>query len=123
MMCLSRIIARALIKHDPLKQLTLNRFHKNHKYVVEPAIGEFYEYHMTPDQFKSAICEVGFDIIEHCATDHLDGFYHELNLLHLIRWKHHRFYTPFIIHIINEWLKKKYPYFHCHMQLAVVRKP
>ncbi len=82
---------------------------------------KFFEYRFSPEYFLSILKLNNFEIIEQNPFALIDGFYHELDPLHLIvkydRWK----FDP-----EDFWFNKllgKIPYLHCHMQIVVVRKP
>lgn len=81
----------------------------------------FFEYQFSREYFYSIVKSNGFEIIEQKPFAIIDGFYHDLDPLHLLikfyKWK----FEP-----ENIWINKllsKIPYFHCHMQIIIVRKP
>jgi SAM-dependent methyltransferase len=82
---------------------------------------KFFEYRFSPDYFMEFVKTNGFEVLEEKPFAHIDGFYHELDPLHLIvkfsKWK----FDP-----EDFWLNRllsKIPYVHCHMLIIVVRKP
>jgi SAM-dependent methyltransferase len=105
------------------KQLMNNKWHFRgdiFKYRTYPEYGEFYEYRMTPDEFRESLHRCGFKIIEDIPLYHIDGLYHEFGRLFSrhYQWK---FKVYFHGKILN-WLLYKFPFFHNHMHLCVVTK-
>lgn len=82
---------------------------------------KFFEYRFSPDFFQSVVRSIGFEIIEQKPFAHIDGFYHDLDPLHLFVKFHNWKFEPEDV-VINRILSK-IPYFHCHMQIIIVRKP
>jgi hypothetical protein len=82
---------------------------------------KFFEYRFSPEYFASVARSTGFEIIEQQPFALIDGFYHDLDPLHiLVKFDHWKFYPE------DFWISRilsKIPYFHCHMQILVVRKP
>ncbi len=113
-------LAKVVLRGQPLH---LTRRLKNKQFSVFPTYGEFFEYRMTPLEFRRELSSVGFDILEHLPTAHMDGVYHELNLFGMIvKWKEWKFHPSRIAVYLNGWLSK-YCFLHSHMQAAVVQKP
>ncbi len=81
----------------------------------------FFEYQFSPEYFSSIVKFCGFEIIEQKPFAIIDGFYHDLDPLHIFvkfnKWK----FKPQDIWINT--LLSKIPYLHCHMQILIVRKP
>ncbi len=116
-------LIRLVFRKKPNYPLKLNRLQKKFKYDISPAIGPFYEYHMSTHSFEKEINRIGFEIIEHNPLDHIDGFYHDLNPFKIfIKFHRWEFHTTLIAMYINKILKK-IPYFHCHMQVIIAKKP
>jgi len=81
----------------------------------------FFEYRFSPEYFSSIVKSIGFEIIEQRPFALIDGFYHDVDPLHIFvkfnKWK----FEP-----EDNWINKllsKIPYFHCHMHILIVRKP
>jgi len=105
------------------KWKAMNRFKNEYKYVVYPAAGEFFEYRLTKDEYLYEVKQVGFEVLEHLPLGEIDGIYHELNPLKLIvRFGNWKFKVSAVAGALNEILRK-WAFFHCHMQVAVVFKP
>jgi SAM-dependent methyltransferase len=120
---ISRYFLRLAFKGKSKYPFKLNRSQKGYKYVVSPSIGSFYEYHMSPSNIAAEVRNVGFELVEHRPLDHIDGLYHELNPLKLlVKFQHWEFKTSRFAQHLNEVLKKR-PFFHCHMQVIIARKP
>jgi SAM-dependent methyltransferase len=115
-----RALARWVIKG---KSQQMSRANKVYKYSVFPAWGDFFEYRMTPREFKKEIEMAGFEIKDHCPVAIIDGVYHELNpfglLVKFVDWK---FYPTWVARYLNSILSKK-PFAHPHMQAIIARKP
>lgn len=82
---------------------------------------KFFEYRFSPEYFSSLVQSTGFEILEQQPFALIDGFYHDIDPLHVMvkfdRWK----FDPEDIWISR--VLSKIPYFHPHMQILVVRKP
>ena len=92
-------------------------------YVVMPPYGDFFEYHMTVQEYRNELREVGFEIVEHVPIGIIDGLYHDLNPLGmLVRFQSWKFHPSWLGTWLNDLLART-PFLHCHMQAAVVRKP
>lgn len=102
----------------PLARLT-----RDARFAVFPAWGEFFEYRMTPGEFRAEIEKAGFEIVEHLPTATFDGIYHELNPLGLVvGWKNWKFHPTKLATWLHERLKQR-PFVHPHMQAITARKP
>ena len=105
------------------KVLTNNKWHHRDdifKYHTYPEYGEFYEYRMTPLEFREAIGRCGFTIVEDVPLYHIGGLFHEFGGLFV---RHNRFKFSVFPHgkLLN-LLLSKVPYFHNHMHLCVITK-
>lgn len=105
------------------KQLTDNAWHKRgikFKYRTYPEYGEFYEYRMTPEEFRNALVRCGFTIREDVPLYQTDGLYHEFGRLFA---RHRQWEFKVYMHgkILN-WALSRIPFFHNHMHLCVVSK-
>jgi hypothetical protein len=82
---------------------------------------KFFEFRFSPDYFLDVVRVQGFEVLEDKPFALIDGFYHDLDPLHLIvKFSHWKFDPE------DFWLNRqlsKIPYLHCHMQIIVVRKP
>jgi SAM-dependent methyltransferase len=117
---LPRAIAARVVRG---KSAHMNRLDRRYRYAVFPAYGPFFEYRFTPDEFRTALLRTGFEILEHGPHGEIDGIYHELNPLDLlVRFRDWTFFPSATGTKLNRILSRR-PFFHCHMQLAVVRKP
>lgn len=66
--------------------------------------------------------QAGFRIIEQCPIARIDGIYHELNPFRLVvKFRGWRYYPSRVGRWLNDFLSRK-PYFHPHMQAAIVVK-
>lgn len=89
--------------------------------IKKSANGEFYEYIFSPKFFLKTIKSTDFDVLEEKPHGLIDGFYHDLNPFHFFIKFNGATFEP-----EDHWINKlcsKIPYFHCHMQMVVVRKP
>jgi len=115
-----RAFAVWLIKGEPKP---LSRLNKGYRYAVFPALGNFFEYRMTPKEFEVEIERAGFEIEEHLPVAIMDGVYHELNpfglLVRFVGWK---FHPTWIARYLNSILMRR-PFVHPHMQAVIARKP
>lgn len=110
------------LSRSPRKIVSMNRSNKNFRYVVFPAIGEFFEYRMTPQQYLEEIKKHKFEILDHKPLAEMDGIYHDLNLFgKLVTFQNWKFYPTKMAIRLNTLLKKR-PFYHCHMQVVVVKK-
>ncbi|MFI5370664.1 MAG: class I SAM-dependent methyltransferase [Candidatus Eisenbacteria bacterium] len=92
-------------------------------YPVHPTYGPFYEYRLTRDQFLAAVRGVGFEVLTHQPTAHMDGVYHELNPLKmLVRFRDWRFEPGPVARVLNAGLSRR-RFLHSHMQGIVARRP
>jgi SAM-dependent methyltransferase len=108
------------VRHEARR---INRRCSDFHFAVSPAYGEFFEYEMTPAEFSAEVKKAGFDIVEHRPHAVIDGIYHELNPLGLlIKFRRYQFEPTVLAHWMNEWLSRR-PFFHCHMQAIVGRRP
>jgi len=115
-----RALARWMMKRG---SQPMSRLNKKYKYGVFPTWGGFFEYRMTPQQFRIEIEKAGFEIKAHLPVAIMDGVYHELNpfglLVKFAGWK---FYPTWAARCLNGVLSKR-PFAHPHMQAIVARKP
>ena len=105
------------------KTLPDSRWHRRgdvHRYHTYPEYGEFYEYRMTPSEFREALVSVGFSIVEDLPLYQVDGMFHEFGHL-FARHEQWRFKVYPQGRILN-WLLSMIPFFHNHMHLCVVTK-
>ena len=115
-----KAVAVKLIKGRPIP---LSRLDPRYRYAVFPAWGEFYEYRMTPPQFRAEIEKAGFEVVEHLPVATFDGIYHELNPFDLlVRWEDWRFHPTKLALWLHERLKTR-TFAHPHMQAIIARKP
>ena len=105
------------------KNKPMNRRNSEYRYVVMPPYGDFFEYHMTVQEYRNELREVGFEIVEHVPIGIIDGLYHDLNPIGmLVRFQSWKFHPSWLGTWLNDLLART-PFLHCHMQAAVVRKP
>lgn len=115
-----RALAGRVVKGIPKP---LARRQERYRFPVVPAWGEFFEYRMTPQEFRKAVCGVGFEIIEHMPIGTMDGIFHDLNPFGLlVKFRNWRFYPSPVATLAAGWLSKR-PFLHSHMQAIVARKP
>lgn len=115
-----RALAVRLIKGE---SKPMSRLNEEYRYAVFPAWGSFFEYRMTPKEFRKEIERAGFEIKAHLPVAIMDGVYHELNpfglLVKFVGWK---FHPTWIARQLNSIMMKR-PFMHAHMQAIVARKP
>ena len=88
---------------------------------VYPPFGPFFEYRFTKNQFYNEVEKV-FEIQQQFPVAHMDGVFHELNMLNLlVKFENCTFRATSIAKKINKKLKK-YPFFHSHMQAIIAYK-
>ncbi len=117
---LPRALARWVLKG---KIQRISRLNKTYKYTVFPAWGDFFEYRMTPKEFRWEIERAGFEIKAHLPVAIIDGVYHELNLFGLlVKFTGWKFYPTWVARYLNCILSKQ-PFAHPHMQAIIARKP
>lgn len=98
------------------------RFHNKYRYAVFPAIGEFFEYRMTPEEYAKEVKNVGFNVLEHKPLADMYGLYYEINPFNvLIKCKDWILNPTKLAIYLNNKMKEK-DFMHCHMQIMVVRK-
>lgn len=115
-----RAIARAVFKQKPSKVFRLSR---HYKFAVHPAIGSFFEYRMTPVQFRAELEAVGFQVVEHVGSSSMWGLYYDLNPFGLlVKNRDWQLETSTIAHFVAS-LMSRHSFSFEHMQLAVVRRP
>ena len=113
-------LIRKLFKRKPLSN---DRWHwrdRIFKYHTFREYGEFYEYRMTPKEFREVLIRNGFTIIEDLPLYHIDGLYHEFGRL-FVQFKKWKFKVYPHGKFLN-WLLSRIPFFHNHMHLCVVKK-
>lgn len=115
-----RALAAKLLKG---KRKPLSRLDRRYLFPVYPAWGEFFEYRMSPDDFRAEVEKAGFIIVEHVGVSSMDGVFHELNPFGLfVTFKNWTFHPRRPARWINAWLSRR-PFFHPHMQAVIARKP
>jgi SAM-dependent methyltransferase len=115
-----RSLAVRVIKKKPKP---LARRDRRYLYPGFPAWGRFFEYRMSPEDFRAEIVKAGFEVVEQVPVGHMDGVYHELNPFGLlVGWSDWAFHPTPPARWINEWLSKT-PFAHAHMQAVIARKP
>ena len=102
--------------------LTINRLRRDYRYPVDPAIGSFYEYRLSPDQFVAAVKAAGFQIERHLPIGHLDGIYHELNPFKLLLTFNTAGFKPTALCRRLNTIMSMRPFVHAHMQAVIVVK-
>ena len=119
-----KALASRLIKGRPRPLSRLDRRHPNApRYAVYPAWGEFFEYRMTPAEFRGEVERAGFEIAEQLPSGQMDGIYHELNPLGLVvRWDAWTFKPTRLALALSARLKRQ-PFLNPHMQAVIARKP
>ncbi len=115
-----RAAVASLVRRGPRP---MTRLARGYRYAVHPTYGRFFEYRLTPRQFRDEVRTAGFEILEHVPLGSMDGVYHELNPLGLLvrfrNWKFHP--TP-----VASWLDRrlsKRAFLHPHMQAVVAARP
>jgi SAM-dependent methyltransferase len=124
LMAVPRAFLSVAMRQGPISRLRINRLRAPYKYAVSPPLGDFFEYHLTPVQFLRELREAGFEIIEHLPIGNVDGLLFELNPLQFVVKKNdhgHNQLTRF--GQLLDRVFSKISFFHCHMQLAIVKKP
>jgi SAM-dependent methyltransferase len=115
-----KALAGRLIKGKPKP---LSRLNRRYAFPVFPAWGEFFEYRMSPEDFRSEIVKAGFEVLEQRPVGAMDGIYHELNPFGLmVGWRDWKLRPRGPARMLNAWLSKQ-PFAHPHMQAVVARKP
>lgn len=115
-----KALARRLLKG---RRQPLSRLDPRYRFAVFPAWGEFYEYRMTPGQFRAEVEKAGFEVVEHLPAATFDGIYHELNPFGLVvRWENWKFHPTRLALWLHERLKAR-TFLHPHMQAIIARKP
>ena len=115
-----KALAVRMLKRRPQP---MSRLDRRHRFAVFPAWGEFYEYRMTPEQFRGEIEKAGFEVVEHLPAATFDGVYHELNPFGLVvRWEDWRFHPTRLALWLHERLRTQ-AFMHPHMQAIIARKP
>jgi SAM-dependent methyltransferase len=110
------VLRRAFGK-SPLPRPARNPF----GYAVFPRSGAFFEYRLTPAQFRKACTDAGFQIRDSRPISHVDGLYHSLGG-RWIRFEHWQFTVPPWLSVVDRALRFV-PFVHNHMHLCVLRKP
>lgn len=90
-------------------------------YQVYRQEGRFFEYLFSKKEFESLLQACGFELIESVPIAQMDGLYHEFG----------RFFVSFrdwAFHPngLGRWLNRifsRWPFFHNHMHLCVIKKP
>lgn len=101
----------------------INRLRREYRYAVYPPIGQFRQYEMTPRQFSHEVRLAGFEVIHHVPSQNMYGLCRELNPFHLLARVHNwRVHTSRLAVWLDRLLRG-IPFFHCHMQIVVSRKP
>ena len=113
-------IVRKILGKKRYKRCGCNLFSGRFKYHVWPEWGDFYEYRFKPSEFKSFLENAEFEILESVPIDQIGGLYQEFGKL-AARYEKCKFIVYPHTRIIN-WLFSKFPFFHNHMHLCVVKK-
>jgi SAM-dependent methyltransferase len=115
-----RALAKRILRRTPMP---LSRVDRRYLFPVFPAWGAFFEYRMSPSEFRSEVEKAGLEVLEHVPVGGMDGVYHELNPLGLlVGWKGWKFTPRGPARAINHWLSRR-PFVHPHMQAIVARRP
>lgn len=113
------LVARVLRK----RPMQFNRLQRRFRFAVYPSIGPFFEYRMTTTEFAAEVRGAGLSPIAHQSLGEIDGFFADLNLFGLlVRFRDHRFYTSAVARQLNG-IFSRWPFFHCHLQAVVARRP
>ncbi len=91
------------------------------KYYIYPKENNFFEYRITPRQFKNECRMAGFEIIESKPICHIDGLYHLFKWTGLISFKDWKFSVTKAGRIVNKILKS-IPSLHNHMHALILLK-
>lgn len=89
-------------------------------YYVHPQFGEFFEYRLTPNEFRIGCINAGYKIVSEQPIYHMDGLYHTFGNK-LVKYINYIFYPNIIGTILNNFLTAV-PYAHNHMHLIVLKK-
>lgn len=114
-------VVRRLFGKEPIPHNLWKGIEPLRRYKRWPIKGEFFEYRFRKIEFEEELKRGGFEIVESVPVSLIDGVYHEFGRL-FVRLKNHTFYPNRIGRWLNETLSK-FPFFHNHMHLCVVRKP
>lgn len=92
-----------------------------YRYHVHPPHGQFFEYHLRPEEFTQAVKAAGFEIIASLPTHHMVGLWYALGE----RWVRNRSqrFEATAWGARLERLLRLTPQFHNHMQAIIARKP
>lgn len=89
-------------------------------YYIHPQFGDYFEYRLTPKQFRAACIKAGFRIVGDHPIYQIDGLYHIFGNK-FVKYINYKFCpTSF-----GSWLNKiisKIPFVHNHMHLLVLRR-
>jgi len=114
-----RVIAGTLL-HRTFKPLT--RLNRRYLFPVYPSWGNFFEYRMSPEDFRREVEAAGFHVAEHLPLGHIDGIYHDLNPFGLlVGFTDWRFQYGRIATALNHLLSRR-PFTHSHMQTIIAVK-
>ena len=98
-----------------------NRKNKNeYLYHVYPPFGDFFEYHLRPNEFEILCKKTGFKIIETLPISHIDGMYHIFGKL-FVKFENKTFKLNFLGKILNR-IFVSFPFFHNHMHACVLER-
>ena len=113
-------VIRTFFGKAPLpSRLSYNR-RKCGPYEIYPLFGEFFEYRLTKEEFEKALRDTGFLILESVPVAHMDGMFHEFGRI-FVSFRNWEFFPSLFGRSLNRLLSK-YPFFHNHMHLCVVKK-
>lgn len=112
----TNILVRKLMGKANFPYQNLSKF----GYYVFPPQGEFFEYRLTPSQFKAVCKQAGFSILRSVPVAHMDGIYHLFGekMVQFARWK----FTPSPMATFLNHFFRIIPFFHNHMHLVVLQK-
>jgi len=91
------------------------------RYAIHPAVGEFFEYRLSKEEFEEVLRATGFAIEASVPICHMDGVYHELGRL-FVGFEDWAF-RPNALGRAADRLLRRLPFTHNHMHLCVVSKP
>jgi SAM-dependent methyltransferase len=89
-------------------------------YYIHPQFGDFFEYRLTPSEFRKACILAGYEIVQDFPIYHMDGLFHIFGNS-LTKYQNYKFYPNFFGKIINNFLLM-FPFVHNHMHMIVLKK-
>ncbi|MFH2107288.1 MAG: class I SAM-dependent methyltransferase [Chrysiogenia bacterium] len=111
-------LLRRWLKKDNRKKTADLKFRPFHIYKEN---GKFFEYRFGKKEFELLLEKTGFLVIESVPIAHMDGIYHEFGQW-LVSFRDWQFHPKFLGLCLNRGLSR-FPFFHNHMHLCVVKKP